>query len=376
MSRIVLALLFIPCLMSACAPHAADSDSSAGIAVIPSATGNALEEGASYETAIGLRLPGTFTGTLPCADCGGIRHHLNLWPDRVYHLRRDWLGRDSPLARSEIGRWSADPVDQTITLYGAAEMPLLWDVEDPDELRMRDLKGERIVSSLDYSLRRNPELTPVMLESLFMGGEFTYMADAAIFMECLSRRTYPVAMEAGYLELERAYLDSRMEPGVPVHATIEGSILERPSMEGAPQPHVIVERLGGVDPIRRCEEDSVTTRLADTYWRITEIDGAALPRLSDSREPHMVFHDENGTRFSATVGCNQLSGAVEIDGDALRFGQMIATRMACPPPLDDIEQRLSAVLPRVASFRQDGDVLLLLDANSRSIASLAAGYFR
>ncbi|TNC65377.1 copper resistance protein NlpE N-terminal domain-containing protein [Rubellimicrobium roseum] len=31
-------------------------------------------------TVCGLRLPATFTGTLPCADCLGIRTHLDLWP--------------------------------------------------------------------------------------------------------------------------------------------------------------------------------------------------------------------------------------------------------------------------------------------------------
>ncbi|MGD8511510.1 MAG: YbaY family lipoprotein, partial [Gammaproteobacteria bacterium] len=41
--------------------------------------------------AVRLRLPATFRGTLPCADCPGVSHHLDLWPDRVFHLRREWL---------------------------------------------------------------------------------------------------------------------------------------------------------------------------------------------------------------------------------------------------------------------------------------------
>ncbi|PTE18405.1 copper resistance protein NlpE N-terminal domain-containing protein [Phaeovulum veldkampii] len=40
----------------------------------------------------GLRLPASFTGTLPCADCEGIRHHLDLWPDQSFALRLEWLG--------------------------------------------------------------------------------------------------------------------------------------------------------------------------------------------------------------------------------------------------------------------------------------------
>ena len=42
----------------------------------------------------GLQLPATFRGDLPCADCQAIRYHLDLWPDQVFHLRREWLGKD------------------------------------------------------------------------------------------------------------------------------------------------------------------------------------------------------------------------------------------------------------------------------------------
>jgi uncharacterized lipoprotein NlpE involved in copper resistance len=90
-------------------------------------------------------------------------------------------------------------------------------------------------------------------ETLVMNGLFTYMADAAQFRDCRSGRSYPVSMEADYLALERAYLGARSEPGAPVFATIEGSILERPAMEGGPRPHVVVTRLKSIDPGRRCE---------------------------------------------------------------------------------------------------------------------------
>jgi hypothetical protein len=42
----------------------------------------------------GLRLPATFRGDLPCADCEAVRHHLDLWPDQVFHLQREWLGKE------------------------------------------------------------------------------------------------------------------------------------------------------------------------------------------------------------------------------------------------------------------------------------------
>jgi len=55
----------------------------------------------------GLRLPATFNGTLPCADCVGIRYHLDLWSDGVFHLRQSYLG--TSVVADNRGRWHKDP---------------------------------------------------------------------------------------------------------------------------------------------------------------------------------------------------------------------------------------------------------------------------
>jgi hypothetical protein len=101
----------------------------------------------------GLRLPASFTGTLPCADCEGIRHHLDLWPDQGYHMRREWLGRPAAAdadttayRRDELGRWYADPQRNAIILFGASEMPVQWEVKNPDRLRLLDMEGAPIAS--------------------------------------------------------------------------------------------------------------------------------------------------------------------------------------------------------------------------------------
>jgi len=66
----------------------------------------------------------------------------------------------------------------------------------------------------------------------FMRGLFTYMADATLFEDCASGLRYPVAMEGGYLELERAYLEQRTEPGAPLLVLIRAGVEKRPPMEG------------------------------------------------------------------------------------------------------------------------------------------------
>jgi uncharacterized lipoprotein NlpE involved in copper resistance len=85
---------------------------------------------------------------------------------------------------------------------------------------------------------------------------FRYMADAARFEDCLTGRSYPVAMEGDYLRLERAYTEAaKSEPGAPLMARFEGNITHRPAMEGAGLiPTVVVIRFIGVFPGQRCEQ--------------------------------------------------------------------------------------------------------------------------
>jgi len=84
-------------------------------------------------------------------------------------------------------------------------------------------------------------------------GEMRYMADAALFTDCRTGRTYPIAMEADYLKMERAYLKAVVEPGAPQYVTFEGFIVPKPKMEGEGlEPTVVVERFINVWPEEKC----------------------------------------------------------------------------------------------------------------------------
>ncbi len=203
----------------------------------------------------GLRLPATFRGVLPCANCPGVRHHLDLWPDNVFHLRREWLDRE--LVRGDLGRWHFEPARRALILPGGAEMPLQFEVIGPDELRQLDLHGNFIESTLDYGLRSDGTLRPTDLATFF-GGELRYLADAASFTECLTGRRYPVAFEADWPRAERAYLAAVTEPGDALYTTFEGSLVERPKMDGeGTEPTLVVSRFIAVWPGQGCERGHV-----------------------------------------------------------------------------------------------------------------------
>jgi heat shock protein HslJ/uncharacterized lipoprotein NlpE involved in copper resistance len=300
---------------------------------------------------------------------------MTFLPDQVFHLRREWLGKQVAQVRGDMGRWRVDPARRALVLHGGAEMPLQFEVIGPTELRLLDFEGQPIDSELDYSLRTDGNLTPTDLE-LFFGGELQYMADAAVFTECLTGRRYPVAMEGDWIQAERAYLEAAPEPRGRLYTTFEGQLTDRPKMEGeGTERSLVVQRFINVWPGQSCPRSLAQAELLETYWRIVRLADEPVRTAEQRREPHLILRREDN-RFSATVGCNRMMGGYELEDGSLRFSGTASTRMACPPPLDAWERALAEVLDRTRRFRIVSQTLELYDEAGRSLASLEAVYLR
>ena len=218
---------------------------------------------------------------------------------------------------------------------------------------------------------------PVVPAAAILGGELRYMADAAILTECKTGASYPVAMEADWIAMERAYLEKSEEPGGPLYVTFEGRIAARPQMEGdGTTATVIVERYINVWPGMRCERAMADASLTNTYWRIVRLGDEAVAVAEGGREPHIVLQAEGEYgRYRATVGCNQVTGGYAIDGDGLRFTPGPTTLMACPPPLDALERALGQALSATSRWHVLADTLELYDDSGVSLALFEAVYF-
>ena len=317
-----------------------------------------------------VQLPASFTGTLPCADCPGSSAHLDLWPDGVFHLSR--IHGDRPERDDELGRWRRDPGRPVILLYGGREMPLQFEVLGPRELRALDLDGQPAGDGSRYDLASNGELHPTDL-SRGLHGLFRYMADAASFQECLTGRSYPVAMEGDYLALERAYLGlPDRVPGAPVMATLDGDLTQRPPMEGSGTvPTVVVRRFVGLWPDQTCERAMSHASLAPQYWRIVVLRGAPV-RAAGTREPQLILRGEAGG-YVASAGCERLHGAYRVEGGTIAF-EPPAAPAACPAELQDLEATLLEVLALARSWSIQGQTLELFDAAGVPIALLESVY--
>lgn len=349
-----------------------DASASAGTAATAESPVTTPAPPVAGEPRAGLELPATFDGMLPCADCPGVRHRLNLWPDGVFHLQRNWLGGDR--TESELGRWRRDPARGAIVLHGEGESALRFKVEGPQTLRWLDTGEPGLHGSHSRRLSSDGQLTPLDLE-LALRGLFTYLADAPRFEECLTGRSYPVAMEDDYIRLERAYLAAeKPAPGAPMLAAIDGRITERPAMEGDRSiPTIVVRRFVSLFPDQSCDKVMSEASLFNTYWRIVLLGDEPVPAIEGRSEPRLVL-DRSEQRYSATVGCNRIAGRWELDGERLRFSEGASTRMACPPPLDAREERLQRVLADTESWRINGQVLELFDRTGTSLAVFEAVY--
>ena len=94
--------------------------------------------------------------------------------------------------------------------------------------------------------------------------------------------------------------------------------------------------------------------LWSTAWRLVEIDGAAA--IADA-EATLEFPEQGRAAGRAT--CNRFFGSVTVSGDAIRFGQMGSTRMACAEPLATQEAKYLKALESAERFAIEGDALVI-----------------
>lgn len=88
----------------------------------------------------------------------------------------------------------------------------------------------------------------------FLSGEFTYMADAAMFRDCATGLRFPVAQTGDYLRTEREYTARSQGVGDPVHVRLRGHIDLMPSAEESQGLvlTLVIDSLLGFDDNQAC----------------------------------------------------------------------------------------------------------------------------
>ena len=111
--------------------------------------------------------------------------------------------------------------------------------------------------------------------------------------------------------------------------------------------------------------------LTETYWKLIEVDGTPVQVSDDTREPHLVLHNQD-SRLAGSGGVNRLMGGFTLDGGTLTFGNIASTMMAGPPEAMQQEQAILGALGRGRGFRIAGDRLALVDDAGRPVLQAVA----
>lgn len=201
------------------------------------------------------RLPASWRGDLAFAG-GRTRWQVDLSADGSFQLRQTFLDRPAPNRFDDIGRWRLEPGNNRLVLRGGREAPLFFQpLEGGAALARLDPQGAPLRSRQPDRLQRLTTPQPID-PRLHLAGMFRYMADAANIRLCATGARLPVAMEADYRRLERAYLKALPAgaAGKPMLVNLEGLITNRPSAEPGqpPQRTLVVERFVGVHPGQGC----------------------------------------------------------------------------------------------------------------------------
>lgn len=102
-----------------------------------------------------------------------------------------------------------------------------------------------------------------------------------------------------------------------------------------------------------------TPQLAGTHW-------IRVDRTEDA--PHFPTLDFEAERASGHAGCNRWFASVAAERGTLRFGEIGATKMMCPPPAMATENAIFEALRVTHAARIEGGQLVLLNSGSREIA--------
>lgn len=305
--------------------------------------------------------PSAWQGELPCADCAGIRTTLTLAPDGTYRRSAAYLGTNGggDTILTDIGRWTLANGNTRVTLRGSTDAPPFFAVDADGTLRQLDLEGNDITSAANYRLDAIAEPVTITHPSRLVAA-FTYLADAAIAVECGSGLQFPVAMTGAYLEVERAYTGSGVRAGAPLVMRLRAHLDEVTGGDGDGRVlSWVVDSLLGVEANDGCAAQRTQDAIAAHPWRLVAIEGdaGALPVPDGSRAD--FTWDRTEGRFTGNSGCNRYSARGTLRGTTLAAGAAIGTRMAClSDELNAIEARMLALLAAQPSLRVDADTLV------------------
>ena len=107
-----------------------------------------------------------------------------------------------------------------------------------------------------------------------------------------------------------------------------------------------------------------------TNWLLVAVGDKPVTATDTNRAAHIVLQPDS-KQVAGSGGCNRMFGTYELNGDALRFSGIGATKMACKDGME-IEAAFLPLLQRVRQWKIAGRQLALSDSAGVVLARFEA----
>ena len=357
----------------------------------------------------------TYTGTLPCADCRGVRQAVTLRPDGFFYRERSFLRTETSGQRvMDIGNWTV--AGQRLVLRSSLGDSQSFAISGDGTLQLLDETGQAVRapggSRTDYRLTQEPQAY-VPQGTYRMRGMYTQTRGRGRFQPCGGTLTLGVETSGRPKLLERlaeatsggkaALLTASgtLESAAPAGAStgtgkeilrianlvaaepggkcdaVPASAIPQPAPGAQGAAIIPVSMPGGMalslaGGAQKSQSES-SAPLLDTTWVLTELANDPVPGPTGQREASLRMQSEG--HVSGWTGCNRFSGSYVLEGRLLHFGPLAMTRMACPDG-GGVETQYTKALEATRQYQIHGNTLDLLDAAGRNAARFKAALGR
>jgi copper homeostasis protein (lipoprotein) len=316
-------------------------------------------------------LPATFVGTLPCADCEGIRYQLNLFADDSFFLRMTYVGKKAEPV-DDLGSWAVSSDRRVLVLKGRADRPEeMFAIPSPGVLRKLDVDGQPIPGRAPAELTRSSEFRPIDVK-VAVRGMYVKAGNVGAFVDCSTGQLWQVSAEGkAVAELDGAYAAAKPAPGTAMLADLEGVVALHPrTAETGLRDTLNVQRFVRVQRGGSCPARFGSTPLAGTFWKLTNLGGKAIAAVADSRrQPSITFTAPMARtpgQYSGSTGCNRVVGTYSAENATISLVGG-GTLRACKEDAAN-EAALLAALKNARTYRIAGHVLELFDDKGMRLA--------
>jgi len=211
-----------------------------------------------------------------------------------------------------------------------------------------------------------------------MEGMYKYMADAALFKDCVTGKYYPVSFEADNIALQKAYLEEVNGSNFYVRVELKGKLVKRQTMESKEEKYSLqVEQFIRILGLGDCTRQHSTVPILNNYWKLTLLYGKDIHLESNAREAHILLKNGlNGAgELKVVTGCNTILGDYKVDEQNIALHVKFSKEKRDECKNEMLEKDFMGALANTSYWRIEGEKLTLLDEMDNVLAIFQAIYF-